>query len=222
MINHSDIVPANDQFPILFYFTDSLNSASGHSELLWWLGNPPAAALPKRCHDNCGAFNPTRKQRKPFYKNGRAREKLSDRHHKASVTCFCRNTLYKVTSLPLHPDCVSVFAFLSHENSFCGYSILTVFATLERPRIIVFCVGGRWVACWSIVTLLDRKNKSLLECHSFLTADTVDCLGWHLKMSCFLSDETWWFISSFAFRNWKVIYFIEENKYYVWAPSLYE
>ena len=79
---------ASDQVPVLFSFTDSLDSASGQSELLWCPGkfHPPLSG-PKRCHDNCGAFHPTRKQRKKHSRRGeRAREKMSDRHHKASAS----------------------------------------------------------------------------------------------------------------------------------------
>lgn len=118
----------------------------------------------------------------------------------------------------------SVIVFLSNEtnplNSFAAVWI--VFTTLEKSKMIVVwllplsCYKAKGPDAYALWVLLDRRKyvfirMLFLNLQCILTANTVDCLGWHLKMSCFLSNETWSFISSFAFIDWKVIYFIEKT-----------
>lgn len=76
-------LPANDHFLGLISQTASTQPLVTASSCDSRENSP--AVRPKRCHDNNGAFNPTRKQRNDT-KRGRAREKMCDRHHKASAS----------------------------------------------------------------------------------------------------------------------------------------
>lgn len=98
-----------------------------------------------------------------------------DRHHKASVTCFCWITHLLHLFLPLHPDCVSVFAFLSRENSICGYSILTVFATLENPND--HCLLCQWTGAQALKHCgFARQKKNVFVRMWFLNLQCIfDC-----------------------------------------------
>lgn len=129
---------------VLFNFTDSINSAPGHSELLWYPRNSPAAVQPKRCHDNRGTFHPTRKQRKTSEEGQSQRENVEQRNttdiikHRplASVETLTFPTVTFLL-LPLHDDCVSVFAFLSCEislNSFLWLQYFNSICYFRKPK----------------------------------------------------------------------------------------
>lgn len=173
MINYL-LFPRQWSGSFLVSFTDSLNSASGHSELLWCprKKNPPAAVRPTRCHGDRGAFHPTRKQRKKRYEEGGGR--WSQRENvsltdiiKASSTRFCSNTHFPQRHFPpcSSPWLCFCLCVSSHmKKSFCGYSILTVFATLEKKKKTA---NDHCLSCWWTVGrvfehcgfLLDRDKK---------------------------------------------------------------
>lgn len=81
-------------------------------------------------------------------------------------------------------------------NFVCGCGVLTVVE--KAPN------GSHF---WASSLLIDRKvfiRMSFLIAAMHFWPPTQP-----LKLSCLLSDEIWLFISSFAFRKWKVIYFIK-------------
>lgn len=103
------------------------------------------------------------------------RESLNSVTWQTSVTRFCWITHLLHLFLRLHPNCVSVFAFSSCEISICGYSILTVFATLENPN------GHRLLCQWTGAQALEhcgfaRQKKSLFVRMWFLNLQCIfDC-----------------------------------------------
>lgn len=129
------------------------------------------------------------RQRKTYEGRGEQRDTTDIIKHRSPV--FCSNTLLNVTFLFLQLPPTVFLSLLSshiktktkqkHAQSFCGYSILTVFATLENPKrslsLCVWWVGGPSVrALWLFARQTKKKKKkSLLEC-GFLNLQCIfDC-----------------------------------------------
>lgn len=120
-----------------------------------------------RRHGNRGVSHPVRKQRikrrwrRWWWWSIRRKASQNRENGRGNVYDIVHPPLFNLslsfTSLSVAPEMCFCLWFSSHlkkKNSFCGYSILTVFAILENPKmIIVLCVGGRWAECSSIVAL---------------------------------------------------------------------
>lgn len=121
----------------LFLFTDSLNSASGQSKLLWWPRNSPWL---QRCHENWGAFHPWGDKEKIHVMR---RRKDHDRYHKASE--FCSDIFLTVT--------LSLFRltspfFLSHVRGFSILSLCYFRDPVDHLSFVVLDGGPLVGALW--------------------------------------------------------------------------